>query len=399
MATMMPSAACCASHESDEAQGEERETEMTTCFIERSSVRKVIIESCEINNEVTQILLEQIDSLPISIAADTGAGGRAMTDTDPLLPCPFCGSEAQIDSDNGLFVVLCTHYGCQAMPMARSSKTSAIESWNRRVALPPAAPSREAQSDLTRAELGATALRRQPARIGNESNHEYLVRLARSVINASSAVESVVLPFSKPVRLAKDLLTEFQAYWGEPPLDDQQFEMLEEMISEALASAPQPAAPRIHDATTGETFPTAELGSSEHDGRCVTPPAEDVAPVAPALDRDKIAAMVQSILERALSIDLGDEEIIGVGPASYQISDAFALYASAAPAEPDDDWEERGAADELREATIEECAKVADRTALRCIREKIHGDASARFIAAAIRGLTLVDAGKVGEEK
>jgi hypothetical protein len=57
-----------------------------------------------------------------------------------------------------LFVVLCTHYGCQAMPMARSSKTSAIESWNRRVALPPAAPA------LDRAAIASAP---QPAAISN----------------------------------------------------------------------------------------------------------------------------------------------------------------------------------------------------------------------------------------
>jgi hypothetical protein len=169
-----------------------------------------------------------------------------MTDTDPLREAPIA------------WIVLCTDADQIRIWWRDEERAKAWAARHDRpliplyakpfvaadfLALPTAAPLREAQSDLTRAELGAAALRRQPARIGNESNHEYLVRLARAVINASSAVENVVLPFSpaKPVRQAKDLLTEFQAYWGEPPLDDQQFEMLEGMISEALASALPPA--------------------------------------------------------------------------------------------------------------------------------------------------------------
>lgn len=46
-------------------------------------------------------------------------------------------------------------------------------------------------------------------------------------------------------------------------------------------------------------------------------------------------------------------------------------------------------------AAIEVCARVADRAAKRCVREQTPGDGTARFIAAAIRGL--VYARKVGE--
>lgn len=42
---------------------------------------------------------------------------------------------------------------------------------------------------------------------------------------------------------------------------------------------------------------------------------------------------------------------------------------------------------ELRNNTIEVCAKIAERSALRCVREQIPGDSVARFVAQQIRGL------------
>lgn len=42
-------------------------------------------------------------------------------------------------------------------------------------------------------------------------------------------------------------------------------------------------------------------------------------------------------------------------------------------------------------AVAEQCAKIADQTALRCVREKIRGDSVARFIAQNIRNEVLLD--------
>jgi hypothetical protein len=45
-------------------------------------------------------------------------------------------------------------------------------------------------------------------------------------------------------------------------------------------------------------------------------------------------------------------------------------------------------AEDMREATIEECAKIAERAAMRCVREKIPGDSVATFCAQQIRSLS-----------
>jgi hypothetical protein len=43
----------------------------------------------------------------------------------------------------------------------------------------------------------------------------------------------------------------------------------------------------------------------------------------------------------------------------------------------------------VREATIEECAKIAERAANRCVREQIPGDSVATFCAQQIRALSM----------
>lgn len=50
--------------------------------------------------------------------------------------------------------------------------------------------------------------------------------------------------------------------------------------------------------------------------------------------------------------------------------------------------------DGVREATIEECAKIAERAANRCVREQIPGDSVATFCAQQIRALSTPGAPK-----
>lgn len=65
-----------------------------------------------------------------------------MNATDDLKPCPFCGSEAQRESNNSYngdamydfmwFAVYCPKCGCAATPRYQTAN-EAIDAWNRRV--------------------------------------------------------------------------------------------------------------------------------------------------------------------------------------------------------------------------------------------------------------------------
>lgn len=114
-------------------------------------------------------------------------------------------------------------------------------------------------------------------------------------------------------------------------------------------------------------------------------------------------------LREALETIADHPETFDNGRTSYSVGWAFwnvQQIAKAALAKADTEAELAGnlqdELDELRcvvaggnRAAIELCARVADRAAKRCVREQTTGDDTARFIAAAIRGL--VYAGKVGE--
>lgn len=51
-----------------------------------------------------------------------------------LKPCPFCGSEAEIEEYNQGFRVICTNiYNCAIKQNQYTSKDKAIESWNKRI--------------------------------------------------------------------------------------------------------------------------------------------------------------------------------------------------------------------------------------------------------------------------
>jgi len=51
---------------------------------------------------------------------------------DKLKPCPFCGSEAKLDSySDGIFVVTCSRY-CISLPQGGAAKEDAIRKWNHR---------------------------------------------------------------------------------------------------------------------------------------------------------------------------------------------------------------------------------------------------------------------------
>lgn len=67
-----------------------------------------------------------------------------------LLPCPFCGGEAQFGEDKDFAAVTCTHYGCQSAQIASSGpnrKAKAIMNWNTR-ASPRSDEVREAAQSL-----------------------------------------------------------------------------------------------------------------------------------------------------------------------------------------------------------------------------------------------------------
>lgn len=55
-----------------------------------------------------------------------------MSDTEKLLPCPFCGSKAVI---KGKYAIHCKNTSCiiGAVAMIYRTKELAIEAWNRRV--------------------------------------------------------------------------------------------------------------------------------------------------------------------------------------------------------------------------------------------------------------------------
>ena len=58
--------------------------------------------------------------------------------SDKLLPCPFCGGEAEIREifvtgfHNALFIAKCRNIGCGAIGSECVKKETAIEKWNKR---------------------------------------------------------------------------------------------------------------------------------------------------------------------------------------------------------------------------------------------------------------------------
>lgn len=55
-------------------------------------------------------------------------GGLIMTTEIKLLPCPFCGGEAELDEYCGKYVVFCTNEKCNW----HNTEAEAIEAWNTR---------------------------------------------------------------------------------------------------------------------------------------------------------------------------------------------------------------------------------------------------------------------------
>ena len=85
-----------------------------------------------------------------------------MSDTVKLLPCPFCGADAELCGPNALrfiigpsrkFWVRCLGEGCEVESAFDRTPEVAVAAWNRR-ALPPSAsgPVTEAMVTLTDAE-------------------------------------------------------------------------------------------------------------------------------------------------------------------------------------------------------------------------------------------------------
>jgi len=62
---------------------------------------------------------------------------NAISGQQVLLPCPFCGSEAQIIREGDFVSVACTHYYCNFSQIALRNEKNAIDRWNTRVSAPP----------------------------------------------------------------------------------------------------------------------------------------------------------------------------------------------------------------------------------------------------------------------
>lgn len=60
--------------------------------------------------------------------------------SDKLLPCPFCGGEAEYYGECDMVWVRCSRYGCYAEMISRFDEPEdAVAAWNRRT-LPPPTP-------------------------------------------------------------------------------------------------------------------------------------------------------------------------------------------------------------------------------------------------------------------
>jgi Lar family restriction alleviation protein len=56
-----------------------------------------------------------------------------LSDVGELLPCPFCGSKAELkETDLGGYILWCTNYDCYVHGMHSHNKDEVIAAWNKR---------------------------------------------------------------------------------------------------------------------------------------------------------------------------------------------------------------------------------------------------------------------------
>jgi Restriction alleviation protein Lar len=64
-----------------------------------------------------------------------------MTESEKLMPCPFCGGEPLYGANFGIATICCENTDCAVMPSVDShSRETATEAWNTRTTNPTPAP-------------------------------------------------------------------------------------------------------------------------------------------------------------------------------------------------------------------------------------------------------------------
>lgn len=123
---------------------DERLALATTCYIERSKVRSILIES-HIDNESTQAILQEVDALAVFTADDFRASARPAVDggaRDGLEPCPFCAKPPLVSRNKINPSARCVTEGCYGtrMSVVNLDDPEWVESWNTRLTTKPSDP-------------------------------------------------------------------------------------------------------------------------------------------------------------------------------------------------------------------------------------------------------------------
>jgi Lar family restriction alleviation protein len=86
----------------------------------------------ELGTAAIGIIDKVLESERVGAVAQPNAQS-VLSDVGELLPCPFCGSKAELkETDLGGYILWCTNYDCYVHGMHSHNKDEVIAAWNKR---------------------------------------------------------------------------------------------------------------------------------------------------------------------------------------------------------------------------------------------------------------------------